>query len=557
MNNKIFSLFLLTAILSLNLVLATSFSTSTNSLMFTKPTASQNFILTNTNTANVLNLTVPSLFTMTGESSYTATFSISPNGNVLNLTTQQFTVTNSSAIDFSKFSLLPYTKTFLISNAQDSADNQTITVTLVKPYCDNGNGAAGLSITKLVDEELDNKNSWEWHPLDNVELTVRVSNSAGKDLDMILDYGLYNPNSKQFEDLGSDTIDFSVDDGRSSGDLTINFQVPSDIDEGSDYKFFIKAYDDSNKTRCVDNQVGGGYESYLQTVDIQRESRAVIFNGISLQSPAQCGDSLELKTKVSNIGSSDEKRVLVTLFNKELGINLKEVVESMDSGDEKSITFDFAVPQNATEKIYSLALNTYYKYDSSNSDCNSYEDIGCYDNDAQTDLDKLYNNILLKIEGNCKPITPVVTDNAQITATLDSEAIAGKEMIVRATIKNIGSSSSVYQVLVSGYDSFATLEKEISPSLISLDAGKSQDILIYLKANSAASGDYSFTIKAVSGTKIKEQTVSLSVTPKSSAFGNLNIFGNLRENWFIWVVVLINVVLIILIIVVAVRIARR
>lgn len=555
MNRKIFSLFLLTAILAISLVSAADLIQITQGNDLSRSINSTSFNIKNiyTDTVN-LSMSSGDLKVSDGKGHFVH-LTLLPSSVPATLAAGSTITLNGTLTIDSGFIFNPVSYAFPpininAVNVSDSAINETeqVTFKFVQNYCKYGD-IGNVEITSLTDEKLDNKNSWEWRPLDKIEVVAKIRNDIGKDEDFTVEYDLYDSTSNQFVDLGDNTVDVSVDDGH-SGEATLDFQIPSDIDQDHTYIFYAKAYvSGSEKKYCADVAADND-------ISINQESHAVVLTDISLPSSVSCGDTVELKATVNNPGSNDEKRVLVTLFNKDLGLDLRKVITSFNTGDTQDITFNFAIPANATEKTYSLDLVTRYQYHASNSGCSSDTDTACYDQDSRSDLDKDFSQSL-KVEGNCKQAAATAQDNAQITATLESEAVAGKEIVVRATVTNVGSSIAAYQVLVSGYDSFATLEKEVTPNTVTLEAGKSQDVLIYLKATDKASGDYTFTVKALSGSKIKEQPVSLSVTPKKNALGNLNIFGNLQDNWFIWVIVLINVVLIVLIIVVAVRIARK
>jgi VCBS repeat-containing protein len=230
------------------------------------------------------------------------------------------------------------------------------------------------------------------------------------------------------------------------------------------------------------------------------------------------------------------------------------VIDKLNSGDDKKLTFDFNIPSNATEKTYTFNLKTYFRYNTNNNGCSETTDTACYDKNSFDDLDKTLI-ATIKVEGNCQPV--VTTPQTQITATLQSDAIAGQDLVVKATVTNAGASQT-YTILTSGTESFSTLSS-INPQTFTLAKGESKDVLITLNANDDASGDYTFSIKALSGSNvIKDQPVTLNVQAKSSSFTGLNsLFSNLSTNWLIWVIVLINVILIVLIIVIAIRIARK
>lgn len=548
MNKKILGLFLLTLLASLALVSAQIFLSAPDALTESKNSTS--FVITNPASSGIYNITI-SPISITDSKGNIIQITANPSSvqNLINGSTQTIALSYSSLpsnLVLGKFS------TSILATATNSTStiNSTTTLSFINSFCDKGDIGTALEITKLEDEKLDNEDEWKWHPLDNIEITVKVHNAADRDLDTEIEYGLYNPDTNEFIDLDEDTIDLSVDEGESE-EAEIRFQVPSDIDKKSNYRFYVKVYQEGKETsNCTDKKDGDYYEE----VEVIRETRAVVLSEIKTNSPYMCGDKAEIKADLVNIGEEDEDQVLVTLYNKELGVNVNKIIDNLDSGDEESISFSFDIPENAAEKTYTLELRTRYKFDEDNSGCSEDEDIECYDKNSLDDLDKDFK-ATIKVEGNCA-VKPA-TENTLITATLESDAVAGQQVIVKANIKNLGTSSQTYTILTSGTENFGTLES-IDPQTFTVTAGQSKDVLITLKANSDADGDYTFDIKAISGSTIKQQQVSLAIEGKTSPFSGLNsLFTNLGDNWLIWVIVLVNIVLIVLIIVVAVRIARK
>ena len=140
-----------------------------------------------------------------------------------------------------------------------------------------------------------------------------------------------------------------------------------------------------------------------------------------------------------------------------------------------------------------------------------------------------------------------------MTADLDSdtpEAVAGEEVIVNAELKNTGDSTTTYTVSVSGNSAWSSLVS-VTPSTVTLDAGESKTIPIVLELDEDAEGDQDFTIKVAYDDKVTEQEVGLAIAKtadQSQAFKE-----HLKENWFIYVIVLVNLILIIAIILVIKR----
>jgi len=552
MKGKISSLILasiLVILATLTFVSAASFTVYPASIAFNPSETSKTITITNTNSSSLLTILTSSL-SITGESGYSASFNIAGNKTDINATLQRvLTISPVSSIDYSKFNLgedysanLLVSKS-LVSNSADADDNVTIPVSIIKSFCESGDVGSGLELTRVRDENLDNTDDWKWKPLDNIEISVKVTNRIGRDIDGSLDYGLYDPDTKDFIDISEETTDFSVDDGESE-DVTITFQVPADLDfdySTKTYRFYVKAYEEDNESGlCTDIDQD---DNYFQEVDVKKEKRDVIIYKLDELTSALCGETSTIKAKVYNIGRTDEERVKVNIYNKELGINLDKEFKNLDIGDSENIAFEVAVPKDASTKLYKLELTTYYDYD---------EDDETYGEESEEDY--VAN---LQVEGNCQQA--VIAQAASITAipeTADADIKPGTEITIKATVKNTGQEKTNYIVTLDNYQDFSTLTS-INPSSLTLDAGQTQDVLIILKLSDDVSGDYTFNIKASFDNTQATQPVSLSV-PKSSTGGITGsaILDSIKSNWFIWVIVLINIILIIAIIAVAIRISK-
>ena len=157
---------------------------------------------------------------------------------------------------------------------------------------------------------------------------------------------------------------------------------------------------------------------------------------------------------------------------------------------------------------------------------------------------------MLKVFG-CT-IQPVQTARiASISASLESEAKAGKEMIVKATITNIANATTAYIVGAKGYDSWASLTS-ISERVITLNAGESKDVTFKLDVSKDASGENSFNIEATSNGKSETREVVVEIDKSTASLSSL-----FKNNALAWIIGLVNLILIILIIVVAVRLSKR
>ncbi|MBI2630310.1 putative S-layer protein [Candidatus Pacearchaeota archaeon] len=467
------------------------------------------------------------------DSRRTATIAFSPSTiSLLNAGESQIINITASVPD--NFNLGDYTTTITAGNSQTSA---TTTLTLSQGFCLKGNVGSGLDIRNVDDKQLDNTDEWEWYPEQNIEIDVRVRNNAGEDLDGVLEYGLYDPANNDFVDLDEDTIDFSIDDGKSE-DITIKLKIPSDIDSevaSKNFRLYIKVYEDGDEdTRCADIQDNSLY----QTVEVKKNKRDLTISDVTFPTSALCGDSLSFRSVLYNIGRSDEDKVKVVAYNRDLGINATKEFSNFDIGDSASLNFDFTVPGNITEKQYTLNFRTYYDYDS----------------DDETYSASETKDFILSVSGGCQSSSTSSATILPVLVSAESEIKAGNEIIIKATIKNTGASRTNYLVSVQGNEAFSSVQS-INPSLLTLDGGVSGDSLVTLKLNSDAAGEQQFNIKLSFNGKEISQPVSISVADSGFSFGN---FGDtIKNNWIVVFIVLINIILIVAIIIVIVRMARE
>ncbi len=551
MKTKFLTGFLLTAILCVMTVSALNFEVSTPST-FTKSVTSTTFTITNSELTSLdITVILPSSI-------------VDGRANAISISTSDLTVFQLNAGESKQITLtrgdLPeefdigeFTKTITVTgkNPSNVSEERTATLKFDNSFCEIGSiNTANLDLSVDI-SNLGEGDENEWMPLDKIEVDVTFDNNKNEDLNnVILEFGLIDKNTG--ENVASDLIWTSTDeekveygdvDSDESADNVFSFQVDPSLDEG-DYLLVIKAYPDGEEdTTCID--FSSDLESkFFETIKLSKEdasgSRAVVVDTEELSTPltAMCGEDVTITAPVYNIGDEDQKQVKVTLFNKELGINLENVIKGLDQGDKENVEFAFTIPDNAKEKQYILEFSTEYSYDKKN--------------DRYKDSSDVFETTL-KVEGGCSVISQKA---ASITAALDSDAIAGQQLAIKGEITNSGKDTTTYSLYATAYNSWATLER-IEPSTVTLDAGESKEFFIYLNVNDDIVGEQSLTIKADYGTGVVDQDVSVAIEEDTGTNGGITgqaIIDHLRANWFIWVIVIINVVLILAIIVVARRI---
>jgi hypothetical protein len=411
-----------------------------------------------------------------------------------------------------------------------------------------------LSISN-VDINSNGDKDEEWKYLDQVTIDVDVENLNNDDSieNVQVELALFDSQGKNaikdldFSNKDEEKIDLGdIGDGNEET-ATFEFKVPADVNSGN-YKLAIKAYSKKSgeSSECTDTSSDFDNTLY-QKIEVKKEDdsgKFIAFDNIRLNPiEATCGDRVTLDTDVWNVGEDDEDQVKVNLRSSELKVDdFYEIRSDLNQGDKDKASFSFDVPEGLTDKVYSLLLSSEYDYRNG-----EYRD--------QSDDD---TKVGLKIVG-CSGSsggnggTGGTTGSAvRISASLDSDAVAGQPLKVTATIRNSGTSTGTFIVGASGYEDWASLNK-LSQRILTLDAGESQDVTFTFDVDGDASGEQSFTVEVQAGDKVETREVAVNIGSGSGA-GVGSLF---QGNSLIWVIGIINVILIILIIVVAARVARR
>jgi len=342
----------------------------------------------------------------------------------------------------------------------------------------------------------------------------------------------------------------TISDGKSVS-KDFKFTVPFDFNDES-YKLVVKAYSEDQggqKSLCVahssdlDNNY---YQSISGTRETDENQQVIITETLLSPETAQCGDKVQLSGDVANIGDTDyTDKVKITLVNKELAINAnQEINTDLDQGDSTSFSFDFDIPATAAEKTYTLSMKTYYDYDTS-------------DDTYALTSDKTFT-VSLPVQGNCKttPTTPTIAEPT-ISAELDTstpQAMAGNDVAILATIRNNDNEDQTYTISVSDNTAWSSLVS-IEPKTITIPAGQSQDVVTTFKIDSDATGVNDFTVRATYGeNQVKQYKGSVTITQPSNPFDLIGT--HLQQNWYIYLIVLVNLILIIAIIMVIRKMMR-
>jgi hypothetical protein len=460
-------------------------------------------------------------------------------GNIVNITAN---------VDYANLKLgKVYSTSVVVSNG---TNNETIPVKIIKTFASNGShNVSDLSLEVDIVNRGDGDSDTSWLLLDDIEVELKFSNDKSIDLKKVyFELGLFDSNGNQVSD---DLLWTSEDEDKykagtiNDGDdesYTFEFKVPSTLEDG-DYILMVKAYSD-------DKQFALDYSSdldnkYYNSIKIERESddeRQIVLDDVSLDQSGDipCGTNVVLQTKAYNIGTVDQDAVKIIVYNKELGIDQDIIVTNFDTDDDaKNLEFLFTIPTSATEKKYTLDLYSLYGYDEDEDEDGEYPDSAFEDTSEKQKLTFI-------VKGNCYGSTKANITSVELSDSTP-RAIIGNQVILEATLKNLGSSATTFTIDTLGNTQWSTLAT-VDPKTITLNAGESKKVSLYLEIkNSAEVGEKEFSIVASSGAFSTEQKVKLNL---EKGITGSAILDHIKNNWVIYTIILVNLILIIAIILV-------
>ena len=377
---------------------------------------------------------------------------------------------------------------------------------------------------------------YDWFPFDEVEVEIQVENDNNdyKMKEIVVGWGLYNTETEEWY-VDDEENDFKLSD-RDEKTLFFTLSLDDDIDELAEGNYVLYVW--ANAVLDKDSGDVDLCASEYEATEIQIEDDFVILGNIKYSETVACGTEVELTADVWNIGDSDQEDVYVIVYNDALGINQRVDIGDIDEFEDEKLSVLLSIPEDAEEKGYDLSLMVFDEYDDR------------FENDFDEEESRFIKRIV--VEGSCVH-EPKVT----ISADLESEAKAGKELIIRATITNTGVETSTFEISLADYINWASLEN-IVPGSITLDAGESEDVLITLNVNSDVSGNQNFQVVVTEGTNVLSKQIL--VTVKQSEFGGLSkITGGLisESNWPVWTIGAVNIILVFIIILVALKVAKK
>ena len=516
MKSKILSLFLLTAILSLVMVSATDYT-------FGKDTAEVTI-------RSELTGTLGAVLSITHSDTTVEVIATTISGDEVTF--------DISTADQIKLVAGTATGTLTISNVADPDEVHGITIDL-NTYCEDG--CAGDELLELdvefkVTEGFSEDDETEWYLFDEIEVEIELDNKNDEEIDdIVVEWCLLNVDEGKCTDIEDEEPDFKLKDGDDKK-IILTFAVdPEEIDEELDAKYavYVKAFSEDKVYDEDDNLLYDKDELHVEYVSDEisiAEDDFMVLGNVDFPETIGCGEYLTFNADIWNMVDNDEDDVTIQLFSleSELGIDEEIMLDEVKGFDFEEVSFEYKLAEDLEQGIAFFEIRV------------TDEDGDLYENDNDDESRFRYSTVIT----SCTEVSIEPT----ITATLDSEtpeAIAGEKIIIKATIRNNGDEEATYDLSVFGNSAWSSLDS-IDPQSITLAADASQDFNIVLNIDDDAEGSKELTIKAAYGDEAKEQQVGLTI--EDTAVGADKVTEHLKANWFIYVIVIVNLILIIAII---------
>ena len=193
----------------------------------------------------------------------------------------------------------------------------------------------------------------EARPGDTVKFTIEATNNFtnAEDLEIEdIEVTITIEDIDDDSDLEEEDDIKDLKDGKDN-DVTIEFTIPLEVDEGDyDVLIVVEGEDENGTTHEV---------QYELELEVEKEDNEVLFTRNTLTpSEIKCSRNVQLSIAVINTGASDEDDVTLEVTNAELGVSFRETFDlSDDPFDDDSKfrkTFTIAIPQEVEVGIYTI-----------------------------------------------------------------------------------------------------------------------------------------------------------------------------------------------------------
>jgi len=166
---------------------------------------------------------------------------------------------------------------------------------------------------------------------DVIEGSVEIKNKLNEDLDFDVEIILYDLENDEEIDVVDESI--GIDEGDKE-EIEFKFDVDSDFEDGDDYYIYVKVVDDENESLCSEEFVN--IEIQKEKFDLKIKEFEVLDDNIV------CGDDVEVKYRLENIGKDDLEDVMIKVFNGDKELGRSEEFD-VDEGDDVDKIVEFNI----------------------------------------------------------------------------------------------------------------------------------------------------------------------------------------------------------------------
>jgi hypothetical protein len=384
-----------------------------------------------------------------------------------------------------------------------------------------------------------------WYPFDEVEIKFDVENRGSWDVENIeILFCLWDQDEEECVldegdvDLSDDEFDLDWDDDDEQ-EVIITFTVdPDDLNEGStDYVIYVSATGTiDDKDAPVGTQDEDSCSAQNKDIDIRADEDFVIIKNFEAPETVKPGEEITIKADVWNVGDRDidEDDIFIRVYSETLRLSQEIEMGDLNAFDNEEVQITLTIPEDATERFHTFEFTIY--------DDEDMDDNDIYEN---SENDEAVYEVHVKVEGEAT----ASPDALVVVPSLVSGGEAGKEMVVKVTLTNTEDEDRTYLVSAATYADWASTV-DVSESTVIIASGQSKDVTFTFDVKKEASGENTFNIEVLSGSElVKRQAVSVDIEGSKFSMG-------LGDNWYLWLIGLLNVILVVVIIIVAVRVAR-
>jgi len=230
--------------------------------------------------------------------------------------------------------------------------------------CENGNvDEDDLEIKGITDGQDDNEETWEWKPGNDIEIAVDLKNRGYSSREFVVELIMFDENNKEIiftEDSENPEKETTLDEDESD-DVKLYFTLSPEIEEG-EYTLYAKAYDENDENICTSQKAESS--SNPEIITIKRPQRKVAVIDVLGPTEVKTHEKISYTITITNLGSKDEEKVSALAYNYKLGIKELKEVSNLDSGETENLTFNFAIPENASLSKQAISFSVEYEYNS-------------------------------------------------------------------------------------------------------------------------------------------------------------------------------------------------